>query len=179
MRVENIFLILLFVLSLFISCKNSYKESDRVVFEYYSNSSYGSINLNLINGYNSFSLKYDLYSGHAKIETQFEGENGLLVRDINLAGSSICILSDNDKTVYKLDKLWGASVDIDFANCVGTWKELANNTGEKDLYFFFVTVNKESGLEKNYDFKVSTRNLISFIESVELVNINRFSTNVG
>ncbi|AYE36813.1 hypothetical protein DB313_04760 (plasmid) [Borrelia turcica IST7] len=179
MRIGNILLISLFVSSLFISCKSSHKEIEKVVIEYASNSGYaGSVNLNLENDYDSFSLKYDLFAEYSSIEAQFKGDE-LLVKDIRFNGSEVCILPDSDMTVYKLDELWAVSVGVDLERCMGGWKEMASKAGEKDLFFSIVAVNKGSGVEKNYSFKVSPKNLISFIESVELVNPDGFSSNVS
>ncbi|UGQ17982.1 hypothetical protein [Borrelia sp. RT1S] len=179
MRNRNIFLIsLLFVLSLFISCKNSYKESEMVSIEYASNNSYaGSINLDLVNGYDSFTLKYSLFTGYCDLYAQFKEADEFLVKDIKLAGSEVCVSPDANKTAYKRDDLWKISVDIELGHCIKEWKELANKAGGQDLSFSLTTVGKESGVKKDYAFKVSSRNLLRFIESVELVNPDGFSSN--
>ncbi|WKC58691.1 hypothetical protein [Borrelia sp. P9F1] len=176
---RNISLILLlFLLSLFMSCESSYKEVEKVSVEYNSNNSYaGSINLTLLNGYDSFLLKYDLFTENCSVEAQFEGKDELLVKDIKLTGSEICVSPDADKTVYELDGLWTMSVNIDLGRCIREWKELANKAGGQNLSFFLTTVGKESGVKKDYAFKVSSRNLLRFIESIELVNPDGFSSN--
>nr|WKT13958.1 hypothetical protein LKV13_04925 [Borrelia sp. BU AG58] len=177
MKMGNIFLILfVFVLGLFVSCKDSHKESESVVVEYASNSNYaGSISLNLLNGHDSFILKYDLFTEYCGIEVRLEGAEELLIKEIKFSEGEICILPDSDKTMYKLDKLWTMNVGVDLGRCIAEWKELSKD--KQDLSFSIVTLKKEGGAEKNYSFRVSSENLLKFIGSVELVNPNGFTTN--
>ncbi|WP_445436449.1 hypothetical protein [Candidatus Borreliella tachyglossi] len=182
MRIERLFLIMVLGINLFVSCKALPKQSQEVIIKRHSNSpDLGIIKLNLRNGNDTFSLGFDILSDYCVLHARIVNERELLIKHLRLVEHDICLLVEGSMEEDKRDGAlimrdyngtWEVRVDIDLNHCMQEWKNLAGKAGTQELDFFIIASEAETGIDKNYSFKVSPVNLLAFLNSIELIHPN-------
>ncbi|AHF45617.1 hypothetical protein [Borrelia parkeri] len=174
MFVRKVFLKLLFVASLLVFFNASAKESQDFTVSYLSNCDRSlDIELNLVNGGNSFVIDYSSYSDIISIYLNLKSDHSIYLKTIELNGNFIHIdssfLKGRPMDVSEVDGRRGVNVYFDFNRCKFEWKKLIGTAKGEDLKFCVICIEEESKLEKKYQFRVSAANLIKLIDTLELL----------
>ncbi|WP_330730255.1 hypothetical protein [Borrelia turicatae] len=179
MVIRKLFLKLLFVASLLVFFNACTKESENLTISedftvsYLSNNSgTGSFALDLVNSDGTkFVINYTSYlESGVRIYLNLNTDIEIELKTIKLNGKDICFYNASlDFADMVAD--WDNGFYLNFDNCRNEWKKLIADAKDGYLKFSVYCVEKKSGLDRDYEFRVSAANLSKFVELVEQIHI--------
>ncbi|UPA07333.1 hypothetical protein baBA2_000963 (plasmid) [Borrelia anserina] len=171
----KLFLKALFLtINLLVFCDVFAKETQELKVHYAGDrNGSGSVSLNLTNNGDFFSISYSDYSGYVSANVELNSDQALKIKMIRLNDNAICIgtsyVKDMPFSMFNKNRKWIYSVDLDFKRCKSEWRELIKEARGGYLKFFVVCIESGTNFEKRYSFKVSSANLSSLVNILELL----------